>query len=75
MDLSVHNEIYDIFCKVSNEPQYRHIWVEYNNTYHRLYAWIDSLPDRERLLIDDHLQAFFDMHIQMMEIALREYHK
>lgn len=69
MPYAIISRIYEIFQQVETEEAYRTIWEAYGKSHQALLDLMDILPAAQSDIIDDYMWAFFDMHMQMMEIA------
>lgn len=68
----IQSRILAICNQIQEEKKYHSIWQDYCQTYEELYSWMDTLPEEDWHRINDHMEAFFDIHMKMMEIALTQ---
>ncbi len=72
MTTATMNRILRIFHEVETQEEYKTIWGEYEISHERLLEFMETLPDAQCRIIDNFAEAFFDVHLQMMDKALNE---
>jgi len=65
-------KIWDIFCLIQAEKEYVPVWAAYAEEHGKLRDWADTLPLEDQTRLDDFIEAFFDLHMLMMDIALHQ---
>ena len=65
----VTEQILDIFHQT--ETDNGQVWKDYKSSLCALQDLMDRLPDEQYQIIDEYIWAFFDLHMEMMAIALR----
>jgi len=64
------DQILQIYEYVRCSEETHLIWETYEQSHIALYSWMDTLSEEDWTRIDDMIHAFFDVHMEMMSIAL-----
>lgn len=68
MSPEITKQILDIFHQT--EIDNNQVWKDYKRSLSALEDLMDRLPDEQYQIIDEYMWAFFDLHMEMMAMAL-----
>jgi len=69
MSPEITKRILDIFHQT--EADNNQVWKDYKSSLCALQDLMDRLPDEQYQIIDEYIWAFFDLHMEMMALALQ----
>jgi len=72
MTPAVAERIMNIQQVVKTAPEYRAVWEAYEASVLALTEHMNALPKEQYAIIDEYIWAFFEVHMCMMEIALKK---